>query len=211
MPAWTFDPAICLVTDRSFRAETEFLSTIEAAVDAGVTWVQFREKAGLSDRAAWKLAEQVRELTLRKNVPLIIDDRLDLAMAVDADGVHLGQSDLPLTAVRPLWKPGKLWGVSVFTAEEAREARLAGADYVGVGALFPTATKADALPVAPLHLPELAAEGLPVIGIGGITPERTADLRRLGCAGIAVVSAVWNAGDPAAVVNAFVRAWASGR
>jgi thiamine-phosphate pyrophosphorylase len=208
---WSFDPWLCLVTDRSFRPEAEFLSTIEAAIDAGVTWVQFREKAGLTDRAAWKLAAQVRELTLRKNVPLIIDDRLDLAMAVDADGVHLGQTDLPLAAVRGQWKAGKLWGVSVFTPEQTQAARREGADYVGVGALFPTDTKVDALPVPPLGLPGLTAVGLPVIGIGGITPERTADLRRRGCAGVAVVSAVWGARDPAAAVTAFVRAWAEGR
>jgi len=208
---WNFDPWLCLVTDRSFRPEAEFLSTLEAAVDAGATWVQFREKAGLSDRAAWKLATEVRALTRRKRVPLIVDDRLDLAMAVDADGVHLGQTDLPLAAVRGLWKPGKLWGISVFTVEEARAARDAGADYVGVGALFHTTTKADALPVMPANLPALAAVGLPVIGIGGVTPERSTELRRRGCAGVAVVSAVWGAPDPARAVDDFARAWAEGR
>ncbi len=207
---WSFDPWLCLVTDRSFRPEAEFLSTIEAAIDAGVTWVQFREKSGLTDRAAFKLAREVRELTLRKNVPLIIDDRLDLAMAVDADGVHLGQTDLPLAAARGLWKTGKLWGISVFTPEQAQTARREGADYVGVGALFPTGTKTDALPVAPIGLPALTAVGLPVIGIGGITPELTADLRRRGCAGVAVVSAVWGARDPGAAVTAFVDAWTKG-
>ncbi len=207
---WSFDLALCLVTDRSFRPEAEFLSTIEAAIDAGMTWVQFREKSGLSDRAAWKLASDVRELTLRKGVPMIVDDRLDIAMAVDADGVHLGQTDLPLKAVRNLWKPEKLWGISVFTPEQARTALTEGADYVGVGALFPTGTKADALPVAPVNLPQLAAIGLPVIGIGGITAERTPDLRRQGCAGVAVVSAVWGASDPARAAAALVKAWAEG-
>lgn len=206
----SFDPSLCLVTDRSFRPEAEFLPTLEAALGAGMTWVQFREKSGLSDRAAWKLATEVRELTRRKGVPMIVDDRLDLAMAVDADGVHLGQTDLPLKAVRGLWKRGKLWGISVFTPEEAQAALADGADYVGVGALFPTGTKVDALPVAPIGLPHLAAVGLPVIGIGGITPERTPDLRRRGCAGVAVVSAVWGAADPEQAAAAFVKAWAAG-
>ncbi len=205
-----FDPWLCLVTDRSFRPEAEFLATIETAIDAGVTWVQFREKAGVSDRQTWRLASEVRELTLRKGVPLVIDDRLDIAMAVDADGVHLGQTDVPLSAVRALWKPGKFWGVSVFTVEEALDAHNDGADYVGAGALFPTMTKTDALPVAVADLPLLSEAGLPVIGIGGITPDRAAALRLSGCSGLAVVSALWAAPDVAAVVRRFASAWTEG-
>jgi thiamine-phosphate pyrophosphorylase len=195
------------VTDRSYCPEDEFLPRLEAALDAGVTWVQLREKAGWPDRQVWKLAQEIRVLTKARGIPLVVDDRLDLAMALDADGVHLGQTDLPLDALNGLWKPGKVWGVSVFASSEAQEAKDGGASYVGVGALFPTTSKDDARPVDPGLLGELRSVGLPLIGIGGITPARAGLLRRQGCAGVAVISAIWGAPDPAEAVRAFRRAW----
>ncbi len=204
----SFDPVLCLVTDRSFRGEAEFLPTIERAVDAGVTWVQYREKAGLSDRRVYELGIALRALARRKRVPLVVNDRLDLAMALDADGVHLGQGDLPLRAAKRLWEPGKIWGVSAATREAAREAREAGADYLGVGAVYPTATKADAAPIEKAALRELAvSSGLPVIAIGGIRAGNMAELRALGCAGVAVVSGIWAAADPAEAVKDFLARW----
>ena len=201
-----FDPVLCLVTDKTMRPEEEFLPTLEAALKAGVTWVQFREKSGLSDRAVWELGQRVREITRRYGVPLIVDDRLDLAMALDADGVHLGQTDLPLSAVKALW-PRKLWGISVQNVAQAEAAIRGGASYLGVGALFPTASKADAVATPNSSVTHMASLGIPLVGIGGITPERLPQVRRLGCAGVAVISAIWGSADPAQAVRSFLQAW----
>jgi len=95
-----FDSSLCLITDRSFCPKADFFPILETAIDSGVTWVQFREKSGLADREMFELGQKVRELTARKGVPMIVNDRLDLAMALDADGIHLGQGDLPLWAAK---------------------------------------------------------------------------------------------------------------
>jgi thiamine-phosphate pyrophosphorylase len=203
----SFDPVLCLVTDRTLRPENEFLPTLEAALKAGVTWVQFREKSGLSDRAIWELGLRVREITRRYGLPLIVDDRLDLAMALDADGVHLGQTDLPLSALKALWTPQKLWGISVQNLAQAEAAVRDGASYLGVGALFPTASKADAVATAHSTVTLMASLGVPLVGIGGITPERMPQVRRLGCTGVAVISAIWGNADPAQAVRSFLEAW----
>lgn len=204
---WNFDPFLCLVTDRSFRPEAEFLPAVEAAVSAGVTWVQFREKAGLSDRKTYELGLELRRITRRLGVPLVVDDRLDLAMALDADGVHVGQNDLPLGVLKKLWGGDKLWGVSVSTRQEAEEALAAGAAYVGVGALFPTGSKSDAVVLPPGRLADLKGVGLPLIGIGGITADRARVLKKEGLDGVAVISAILGAPDPAQAVRDFRAAW----
>ena len=202
-----FNPVLCLVTDRTNRSREEFLTTLKATLEAGVTWVQLREKAGASDREIWELGLHVRALTQIYKVPLVVDDRLDLAMALDADGVHLGQTDLPLAQARRLWPEGRIWGVSVHTREQAEQALHEGATYLGVGALFPTASKADAVPAAHAGVRDLTALGLPLIGIGGLTAERLPSVQALGCAGVAAISAIWGAEDPAAEVRRFRAAW----
>jgi thiamine-phosphate pyrophosphorylase len=194
---------LCLVTDRGFRPASEFLSTVELAIDNGVTMVQYREKADLPGRAclsdlkSYRLGRQLRELTKAKRVRLLVNDRLDLAMAIDADGVHLGQTDLPLPVARTLWQPGRIYGLSVTTIEEARVASRDGADYLGVGTVFPTASKRDAPSAGLEMLGKIVAETrLPVIAIGGIGVDNASRVMQTGCAGIAVVSAIWGAQDP---------------
>jgi thiamine-phosphate pyrophosphorylase len=190
--------AFCLVTDSGFRPDKEFLPTIEAALEAGATMIQYREKSGrFSDRQIYQQALEVAALCRRFSVPLIIDDRLDLAMAVDADGLHIGQKDLPLDVVKRLWPGGRIFGVSVATPQEISRAEAEGADYLGIGA-FPTETKPDYSSVGRDGVSLLLKESsLPVIAIGGIKTSNAAGLILAGCAGVAVVSAVWNAPDPA--------------
>lgn len=200
--------SLCLVTDRGFRPFREFLGTIEAAIAAGVTMVQFREKAShrgqpaLSDRESYRLGCQIRNLTRATGTLLVVDDRLDLAMAIDADGVHLGQTDLPLALARKLWGETKLYGLSVASIPEAQAALAEGADYLGVGAVFPTATKTDG-PSADLDCLAgiVKASRLPVIAIGGIGVNNVTAVMQTGCAGIAVVSAIWGAANPAAAAE----------
>ncbi|MBN8219212.1 MAG: thiamine phosphate synthase, partial [Spirochaetes bacterium] len=139
----TFDPRLCLVTERAFRPGGDFLAVLDAVLPRGVTLLQFRDKTGLGDRELLALGREVLALARKHRVPLIVNDRLDLAMALDADGVHLGQKDLPLALARKLWDPRRLFGISVNTPEQAREAAVGGAAYLGAGALLPTATKPD--------------------------------------------------------------------
>ena len=207
MKPFDFNPVLCLVTDRTLKPRDEFLSVLKATLEAGVTWVQLREKTGSSDREIWELGQNVRALTRAFRVPLVVDDRVDLAMALEADGVHLGQNDLPLAQARRLWPQGRLWGVSVHTHDQAEQAAREGATYLGVGAMFPTSSKADALPAEHDRVRDLTSLGLPLIGIGGITPGRMPQVRALGCAGVAVISAVWGAPDPADEVRRFLAAW----
>lgn len=202
-----FDSSLCLITDRSFCPKANFFPILETAIDSGVTWVQFREKSGLADREMFELGQKVRELTARKGVPMIVNDRLDLAMALDADGIHLGQGDLPLWAAKKLWRPDKIYGISAQTLEQAEKALHDGADYLGIGALFPTISKNDAIMVHHRQIELIRMLGVPLIGIGGITPERIKDIRRFGFSGIAVISAIWGAPDPAKAVQTFVQQW----
>ena len=204
---------LCLVTDRGFRPAGEFLSTIEQAIDNGVNMVQYREKSdqpgqgAISDRDSYRLGCQLRELTRRKGVWLVVNDRLDLAMAIDADGVHLGQNDLPVAVARKLWDRHRIFGLSIATIAEARQGLIDQADYLGVGAVFPTGTKLDA-PAAGLKvLSGIVAEtALPVIAIGGISLQNARQVMATGCAGIAVVSAIWGAADPGAAAEALAAA-----
>ncbi|WP_319561115.1 thiamine phosphate synthase [Marispirochaeta sp.] len=199
--------SFCLVTDSGFRPEDEFLPTIEAVLTAGATMIQYREKSGrFSDREIYLQALEVAALCRRFGVPLLVDDRLDLAMAVGADGLHLGQKDLPLDAVKRLWPQGRIFGVSVSRPEEIARAEADGADYLGIGA-FPTETKKDYSSVGSDGVSLLLTKSrLPVIAIGGITAGNTPGLIRAGCAGVAVVSAVWRAPDPGAAATEILAA-----
>ena len=188
-----------LVTQESRSAGRDTESVVEAALDGGVDAVQLREK-GRSARERYALGERLRDRTADADVPLIVNDRVDLAAAVDADGVHLGQSDLPVATARDQLGAEAIVGVSASTVPEARAAADAGADYLGVGAVYATETKdvpAETNGVGPERVAAIAdAVDLPVVGIGGIDADNASAVAAAGAAGVAVVSAVTAADDP---------------
>lgn len=182
--------ALYLVTDRASLRGRDLLTAIEAAIQGGVTMVQLREKE-ISSRDLFQLAQQVRLLTDRYQIPLMINDRLDIAVAIDAAGVHVGQSDLPAPVVRRILGPDKILGVSAATLREAKQAYLDGADYLGVGAIFPTTTKSDAQSTPIERLAQIKTSvPLPVVAIGGINEKNLSLLAETDIDGIAVVSAI---------------------
>ena len=189
------DLSLYLVTDKSDDVE-KFLNTIEEAIKGGVTVVQIREKTAAT-LDFYNLALKVKEITEKYNVPLIINDRVDVALAVDADGVHVGQSDMPCDVTRRLIGEDKILGVSAATVDEAQKAQLDGADYIGTGAVFPTATKDDAPSVTKKELKEVVESiDIPVVAIGGINLENASELTDTGIAGLSVVSAIMSSDDP---------------
>ena len=156
------DLSLYLVTDNSDDVD-RFLNTIEEAIKGGVTVVQIREKTA-DTLDFYNLALKVKEITTKYDVPLIINDRVDVALAIDADGVHVGQSDMPCDVTRRLMGPDKILGVSAATVEEAKKAESDGADYIGTGAVFPTATKDDADSVTKEELVEIVKSiNIPVV------------------------------------------------
>ena len=189
------DLSLYLVTDKS-ENEEKFLKTIEEAILGGVSVVQIREKTA-ETLEFYNLALKVKEITTKYNVPLIINDRVDIALAIDADGVHVGQSDMPCDITRKLIGENKILGVSAATIEEAKKAEKDGADYIGTGAVFPTATKDDAASVTKKDLSNIAKSiNIPVVAIGGITIENAEELKDTGIAGLSVVSAIMSAENP---------------
>lgn len=184
------------VTDRAWAADTgALMAQIEAAVTGGATIVQLREKQ-LADDAFLGEAETFVALCRRRGVVSIINDRADIAAAVDADGVHVGQEDLEAGSARRLLGPGKRIGVSAHSVEEALRAQAAGADYLGIGAAFVTGTKTDAKPISREIIRAItAAVDIPVVAIGGITRENIRELAGCGLSGVAVVSALFAQSD----------------
>lgn len=179
-----------LVSDRDALKGKEFISSLEEAIQGGVSIIQLREKEA-SSLEFYRLALRVKELTAKYNVPLIINDRLDIALAVEADGLHVGQGDLPARVARRLLGRDKILGVSTATLEEAKLAIAAGADYIGVGALFPTGTKLDTRNVSLQQLKEIKdIVTVPVVGIGGINESNIQSVFETGIDGAAVVSAI---------------------
>jgi thiamine-phosphate pyrophosphorylase len=173
--------------------------------------VQLREKEWPSGRMV-PLAERLQARCRDAGVTFIVNDRLDLALALGADGVHLGQDDLPPRLARPLLPPGKLLGLSTHSVEQARAAQAAGADYVAVGSIFPTVTKPDFELVGPVLVRTLRDEiRVPLIGIGGITPDNVGEVIRAGADGVAVISAVCAAADPERATRRFLEAIRSAR
>ena len=187
---------LTLVLSRREAAPRPMAELAEAAFDGGVTALQLREKNGLSDREIYEEALELRELCRARNRLFFIDDRLDLALAAGADGVHLGQQDLPAAAAARLLPPGLILGVSVRTMAEARAALADGAAYLGVGAVFPTGSKDDAVLVSPETVREIAALGAPTVAIGGLTLANAPEAWALGVTGLAVISALTLAPDP---------------
>ena len=190
----SFDLTLYLVTDPSAGEKTEEI--VKEAVAGGVTMVQLREKTAGS-LSFYERALRLKRVTRKAGVTLIINDRTDIMLAADADGLHVGQSDLPAAVARRLIGPDKILGVSAHTVEEAVRAEKDGADYLGVGAVFPTATKKDAESVSYETLKEICETvSIPVVAIGGIGEHNIGKLVGSGIRGIAVVSAIMNAENP---------------
>lgn len=195
-----------LVTEESVPLG-ELLHIVEEAVKGGVTLVQLREKKS-SGKGFYEKALKVKELLHDYDVPLIINDRVDVALAVEADGVHVGQKDLPLSAVRKIVPETMIVGVSVSNMEEAKEAEQDGADYIGVGAVFPTGTKDDAEVLSEGMLEEIAKSvSIPSVAIGGIKLHNLSTILNENVAGVAIVSGIMNAEDPKEAASAFRKAW----
>lgn len=184
------DYSLYLVTDRRLMSTKKVEQSVELAIQGGCTLVQLREKA-LSSLDFYDTAVQVKAVCDRYQVPLIINDRVDIALATDAAGVHVGQNDLPAAIVRRMIGPDKILGVSASNLAEALQAVQDGADYLGVGAMFATGTKSDARAVSLDELQAIrTAVHLPIVAIGGINPNTVPRLAASGIDGIAVVSAI---------------------
>ncbi len=190
------DTTMYFITDSTGFGEEEFLWRVEEACRGGVTLVQLREK----DRTAREyisLAEKVHGITLKYNIPLIIDDRVDVALAVNAEGVHVGQSDMPVKTARLLMGESRIIGATTKTVEQARLAYSEGADYLGVGAIYPTATKVKTVLTSVETLKEIVkAVPIKVNAIGGLNKDNIDVLRGSGIDGICVVSAIMKADSP---------------
>lgn len=184
------DYTLYLVTDRDVLKGRDLCEAIEASIKGGVTLVQLREK-DISSLDFYNLAMAVKKITDKHNVPLIINDRIDIALAVDAAGVHVGQNDIPTKVARKIIGEEKILGISAATLEEAKLAEAEGADYLGIGAVFLTDTKKDARSVSIELLGEIKKSlTVPVVGIGGINEDNAELLKESKIDGIAVVSAI---------------------
>ena len=191
-----FDSSMYFITDSTNYSEEEFLYRVEQALMGGITLLQLREK-DKSTREYMDLAEKVHTLTKKYNVPLIIDDRVDVALAIDAEGVHVGQSDMPVSIARKLMGDDKIVGATTKTVEQAVEAYAQGADYLGVGAIYPTTTKVKTVLTSTETLGNIcSAVPIPVNAIGGLNKDNIDVLKGIPIAGICVVSAIMKADVP---------------
>ena len=193
-----------LVTNRYQDSVERFLEKVETACRSGVTIVQLREK-NLTTNQYYQLAKQVKEITDAYQVPLIIDDRLDVCLAVDAAGLHIGDDELPVSVARQVLGPDKILGVTAKTVKRALEAEEGGADYLGTGAIFPTTTKKNA-PITLISTLKTICQrvAIPVVAIGGLTSENIDQLIGTGIAGVAVVRDLMQAEDIEAKTQAFL-------
>ena len=193
-----------LVTNRYQDSLENFLEKVETACRSGVTIIQLREK-NLTTNQYYQLAKQVKEITDAYQVPLIIDDRLDVCLAVDAAGLHIGDDELPVSVARQVLGPEKILGVTAKTVKRALEAETSGADYLGTGAIFPTTTKENA-PITLISTLKTICQtvAIPVVAIGGLTSENIDQLSGTGIAGVAVVRDLMQAEDIEAKANTFL-------
>ena len=193
-----------LVTNRYQDSLESFLEKVETACRSGVTIIQLREK-NLTTNQYYQLAKQVKEITDAYQVPLIIDDRLDVCLAVDAAGLHIGDDELPVSIARQVLGPEKILGVTAKTVKRALEAEEGGADYLGTGAIFPTTTKENA-PITLISTLKTICQrvAIPVVAIGGLTSENIDQLIGTGIAGVAVVRDLMQAEDVEAKTQAFL-------
>ena len=191
-----FDTTLYFITDSTGFSEEDFLRRTEEALKGGASLLQLREK-DKTTREYISLAEKVHTLTKKYNVPLIIDDRVDVALAIDAEGVHVGQSDMPVSIARKLMGDDKIVGATTKTVEQAVEAYAQGADYLGVGAIYPTTTKVKTVLTSTETLGNIcSAVPIPVNAIGGLNKDNIDVLKGIPIAGICVVSAIMKADDP---------------
>ena len=193
-----------LVTNRYQDSLENFLEKVETACRLGVTIIQLREK-NLTTNQYYQLAKQVKEITDAYQVPLIIDDRLDICLAVDAAGLHIGDDELPVSVARKVLGPEKILGVTAKTVKRALEAETSGADYLGTGAIFPTTTKENA-PITLISTLKTICQtvAITVVAIGGLTSENIDQLIGTGIAGVAVVRDLMQAEDIEAKTQAFL-------
>lgn len=191
-----FDSTLYFITDSTGYSEAEFLNRCEAALRGGATLVQLREKEK-STREYIALAEKLHTLCKKYNIPLIVDDRIDVAMAIGAEGVHLGQSDMPVKTARELLGDTYIIGATAKTVEQAQKAYNDGADYLGVGAIYPTTTKVKTILTSVDTLRDICTSvPIPVNAIGGLNKSNIDILRGIPIAGICVVSAIMKAENP---------------
>lgn len=200
------DPSLYVVLDRTAAGGRALEEILDATIAGGCRMVQLREKEWPSGRLL-ALAERLRDRCRRAGVTFIVNDRVDLAVAIEADGVHLGQEDLPPRVARPLLRSGMVVGRSTHSVDQARQAQAEGADYIAVGSMFPTRTKPDFQLVGPELIRAIRPEtGAPLVGIGGVTRDNVAEVIRAGADGVAVISAVCGAPDPATATREFLAA-----
>jgi len=190
------DSRLYVITGSAFLRGRSLEEVITAAIRGGADTIQLREK-DFGGRALLEAGRLLRRITAEHGVRLIVNDRIDVAIGVDADGVHLGQSDLPITVARDILGPGKIVGLSTHSVAEAVAAERAGADYIGLGPMFPTRTKLDTEPVVgPDGVRDVRRHvRLPIVAIGGIRPEHAAEIIGNGANAVAVISAVIGADD----------------
>jgi len=202
------DYSLYLVTDREILKGRDLLEAVAEAIKGGVTLLQLREKE-LSSRDFFSIAVKMKELANACGIPLIINDRLDIALAVDADGLHIGQEDLPIEVARKIWGPGKILGYSVANVEEAVYGEKYGADYLGAGPVFPTGSKSDAgRPLGIEGLKRIKERvSIPVVGIGGIGPANIAEVKKSAIDGISVISAILGSQDSEGTARNLINAW----
>ncbi|ADL33770.1 thiamine-phosphate pyrophosphorylase ThiE [Butyrivibrio proteoclasticus B316] len=196
-----------LVTDSTGLSEDEFLKKVENAILGGVTILQLREK-DKTTREYIDLGRKVHEITAKYDIPLIIDDRIDVAMAIDAEGVHLGQSDMPVDIARKILGKNKIIGATTKTVEQALEAYRNGADYLGVGAIYPTTTKVKTVLTSVDTLRDICkAVPIPANAIGGLNKDNIQVLKGVPIAGICVVTAIMKAPDSRTAASELKRAY----
>ncbi|MCP4648247.1 MAG: thiamine phosphate synthase [bacterium] len=196
-----------LVTDPLLHYGRGVTATCEEALKAGVRFVQLRDK-GASTRLLYTSALELKKLCDKHSSYFIVNDRIDVALAVKADGVHLGQKDMPADIARSILGPDAIIGVSVRTSEEADKATRQGANYIAANLVFPTNTKKDIEEPLGLKMVGILSgvSSLPLVAIGGITPENTPEVMNAGCSGVAVVTAIMNAESPTLNVGRFLNA-----
>jgi thiamine-phosphate diphosphorylase len=193
-----------LVFDRALIQNEEPVAVLKELLSAGVRWIQYRDKhAGPAQMK--RMLDKLVPVCSERGATLIVNDRPELAAGTGVHGVHLGRDDMPVPAARRMLGAGKIIGRTARTVHEAQRAERDGADYLGAGAMYPTATKTDTRIIGPDGLREVAGSvHLPVVAVGGVTPPRVADLVRNGAAGVAVASAILGAPDRSAAVRAFI-------
>lgn len=202
------DYSLYLVSDRGILKGRDLFQAVEEAIKGGVTLVQLREK-DISSLDFYNIALKMKELVNHYHVPLIINDRLDIALAVDADGLHIGQEDLPLKIARQLLGPGKILGYSVANQEQALFGERNGADYLGAGTVYPTGSKADTgEPIGPEGLRSIKqAVSIPVVGIGGIGMPNLEEVKATGIDGISLIAAILGSNDIKGTSQKLINLW----